>query len=318
MPGDYQPNWKERFQLCLGVSQWPASDVYLLTNDTCDDRPFRCANKNCLFRFHSQARLEIHMSSCTSDVKVESCQVKYGKKTSDFEDLIKENLFPVDTNIPKLFCVFDIETLEQKGSEDIELRLASIAISSNFSQPAYFVRKSMEPEEAQKVVSDALDYLRKLADERNMPSFIQTADLKLNERIQTEGNNFQKQKWYRLKNSLKKASQLCVFGFNSSKFDLKVLIGYMAIYCRDKNLDIQVLKRDSKYFSVQIDTLCFKGNKHNFEQKLNQFRYIELLFTLHSGKVFDTMVSNTVKVDFPLLTLQLNRGAEQLYRVSTL
>ena len=72
-------------------------------------------------------------------------------------------------------------------------------------------------------------------------------------------NHFQLQKLYRLKNSVKKARQMSVFGFNSSKFDLKVLIGYMAIYARDKKLDMQILKKDSKYFSVQLDNLCFKG-----------------------------------------------------------
>ena len=52
---------------------------------------------------------------------------------------------------------------------------------------------------------------------------------------------------------------LSVFGFNSAKFDLKIMLGYMVVYADSRDLAVRVLKRGTAYFSIQIGNLLFKG-----------------------------------------------------------
>ena len=61
---------------------------------------------------------------------------------------------------------------------------------------------------------------------------------------------------------LKNLTSFSCFGFNSSKFDLAVLIGYLAVWAKNKELKIDVLKRGSKYFNIQVGNIIFKDVLH--------------------------------------------------------
>ena len=50
-----------------------------------------------------------------------------------------------------------------------------------------------------------------------------------------------------------------IFGYNCGKFDLPVLVPYIANYATRNQIQIKALKRGNTYISVTIDNCTFKG-----------------------------------------------------------
>ena len=75
------------------------------------------------------------------------------------------------------------------------------------------------------------------------------------------GTVFTRKRLESCKFALEKLSRMSVFGFNSSKFDMKLLIGYICIYAFRRKMKMpDLVTRGTSYFSVTIDNLIFKGN----------------------------------------------------------
>ena len=51
---------------------------------------------------------------------------------------------------------------------------------------------------------------------------------------------------------------LNVYGFNSSRFDLSVLVGYLQTYAQRRNMELKLLKKGSRYFNISIGKVIFK------------------------------------------------------------
>ena len=77
-----------------------------------------------------------------------------------------------------------------------------------------------------------------------------------------------------------------VFGYNSGKFDLPVLIPYIVNYATRKNVPIKALKRGNSYIIIKIDNCTFKGlfnffidkqslDSINFNSKVSLDRYLK-------------------------------------------
>ena len=49
-----------------------------------------------------------------------------------------------------------------------------------------------------------------------------------------------------------------VYGFNSSRFDLSVLIPYLEYYAQNNGLELKLLKKGSRYFNISIGKIIFK------------------------------------------------------------
>ena len=56
-----------------------------------------------------------------------------------------------------------------------------------------------------------------------------------------------------------KLSQHNIFGYNSSKYDLPVLMPFIVSWAKKNNQQIKVLKRGSAYICLQIGDMIFKG-----------------------------------------------------------
>ena len=51
-----------------------------------------------------------------------------------------------------------------------------------------------------------------------------------------------------------------VFGYNSGRFDLNVLIPYIVNWSARQNAPIEVLKRTNTYITLTVGDIIFKGN----------------------------------------------------------
>ena len=70
------------------------------------------------------------------------------------------------------------------------------------------------------------------------------------------------------KHQIKEQLMFSVYGFNSRKFDMKVLVGYILVYAKERDLEIKLLKKGSSYFQLDIETIAFKG-KYSIRINLN-------------------------------------------------
>ena len=62
----------------------------------------------------------------------------------------------------------------------------------------------------------------------------------------------EKQALFKRKCLLRNLSMLNVYGFNSSRFDLSVLVGYLQTYAQKRNMELKLLKKGSRYFNISI------------------------------------------------------------------
>ena len=60
-------------------------------------------------------------------------------------------------------------------------------------------------------------------------------------------------------NHFKKFKQLNCFGFNSGKFDLPVLMPYIASWSVRHSIPIKALKRGNIYITIELGDIIFKG-----------------------------------------------------------
>ena len=56
-----------------------------------------------------------------------------------------------------------------------------------------------------------------------------------------------------------KLSQHNIFGYNSSKYDLPVLMPFIVNWAKKNDQRIKTLKRGTAYISLQIGDMIFKG-----------------------------------------------------------
>ena len=251
-PGDYEPEWRPKMQFYIFITEYPFETFELSTEKPIVE--LKCGMPDCGFRTPRRDKLEKHRKTCRNYTLVTSKQRMYGNKQELIEPVFK-------------FACFDIETIE-KPSEFAEatLELLSIGCATNVSglESKYFVRDSSSAIDGQAIVDQFMDYLFQL---NNSYESCLPAELYDEYEEVSEVANF----WGQTRNKTKKAAahlkkmaikeqlMFSVYGFNSRKFDVKVLIGYMIVYAKARNLEINLLKKGSMYFQLDIETLAFKG-----------------------------------------------------------
>ena len=256
----------ENFQLILKPSLLP--------------KLFECEKtKNCKYSTFSAFNFERHIKNCgINNVKKIRCtQTTYGDDYSILRKMAEEGFIPLEALEYRNFSLatYDIETIEipyhncapEMGMvKEASHRLLSIAVGSNMKdvQTKCWVRKSMCPSEEQRLVEKFIAYLYEIQKikVRSLPNWIDDALIKI-EDLQMDFKS-KDAKWWEYsyltgyKRALKAFRVLDTFGFNSSKFDLPVLMAPLIIALKKRGGKINILKKMTAYISVQNDTLSFK------------------------------------------------------------
>ena len=231
----------------------------------------------CSYTTNLKANLERHVASCVNETKVFSKQIALGNGKKTMDELIENTGLTSDLRDYRVtkFVVYDIETLEECPCDYINdnsdenrnvqayLKLATIATASNLDgdEPRYFERLTSNPTDEQKLVNQFMDHLFELVKKHkeSIPGAIKQEFNNLNMKI---GLEFMKPKklrrfkqlmtWQRHKNQLASFMVLNVYGFNSSKFDLPILLPAIARYCHQRGITMEKPLKKTGYMSIQV------------------------------------------------------------------
>ena len=61
-------------------------------------------------------------------------------------------------------------------------------------------------------------------------------------------------------NYYRKLADHNIFGYNSGRFDLPVLLPYIVNYAVRQSIPVKALKRANTYITLRLENLVFKGN----------------------------------------------------------
>ena len=251
-PGDLKPKWEPKMVLYLLITEFPFNEFILTTEIKREE--IACGLPGCGFKTARQTQIERHRAQCRNYTLIKSKQISYGTPMLSVEPSFK-------------LVVFDIETCEQlSDKEDIEatLKLLSIGVSTNLNgyESRYFVRRSSRTDDGQALCDQFMNYLMSLKNqyEKSLPKELIRNYYRVCAKIENCDNYHESRKLYGEKNKLQSLMTLPVFGFNSAKFDLKVLVPYLTRYAHNNGLEdkVRVLKKGANYFSFSIDTLQFR------------------------------------------------------------
>jgi len=270
-------------KIYLGVYEWPTNEYYWLTNDLIQN-VYQCSRfpGKCTFSSERQINVKNHEKICTDQQKIESEQVLLGNEKRVMDELIEYTGLTSNMRDYRVtnFIVYDIETLEQSPAEYVDddegrnvkacLKLATIATASNIDgdEPRYFERYSSEPEDEQDLVNQFMEHLFELVKkhEKTVPREIREELMDLSMKISKEYKKPKEKRqtkqlmiWNRSKRQLMSFMKLNVYGFNSSKFDLPILLPAIARYCHLNGIKLEsMLKKQTGYMSVEVGLLNFK------------------------------------------------------------
>ena len=241
---------------------------------------YQCTKtRNCKYDTCNKWNFDRHVKICgKSNVKTVVCkQTAYGQKTSVLHEMVQKDYIPsIALNYRNPFlCTFDIETIETKVMgcspqtgmlTEANLSLLSIAVGSNMPgyKPKCWVRKSSLPEEETRLIRNFLleiDYLW-CEKQKLLPCWIAEAENKLFEK--KERLRAMKAKWFHYnelwtyERALRQFTVLDIFGFNSGKFDLPVMIAPLLTQLQIVDSKISVLKKMSSYFAITTQKFAFK------------------------------------------------------------
>ena len=134
--------------------------------------------------------------------------------------------------------------------------------------PKYFERKSSKPEDEQELVDRFMDYMLMIGQkyiQEHVPQEIKTAVDNMNDKLKAEWSKRKGQrnmqmifKLYGLRSKLMEYMTLNVYGFNSAKFDLPILLPAIAVYCRKKQIDLTNPLKKTGYMSLSVGNLKFR------------------------------------------------------------
>ena len=214
-PGDYEPEWRPKLTCYIIITQFPFSEIEYTTEQPKVE--LSCGKPGCGFTTPRPDKLESHRKNCRNFTLIKSKRVVYGKKQETIDPVFR-------------FACYDIETLE-KTSEYAEagLEILSIGVASNAEgslTSKYFVRESSDHNDGQAMVDNFMDYLFELAQiyEASLPESLYDEYFELEESSSFWNTDGLNQASRAKKMLIKEQLMLTIFGFNSKKFDMKVLI----------------------------------------------------------------------------------------------
>ena len=266
------------------MHKWPTTEFFWLPQKLIA-KVFPCTKfpGQCTYVTDIQCNLDAHLKSCTNKSKVYSQQKAYGKLDHPLDKVI-DNCWLTESfrgYRKKQFSTWDIETLEEDPinfmndgeNEDRQvegyLKLATIAVASNMEgvEPKYFERKSSKPEDEQELVNRFLDYMLMLGKkyvQEHVPQEIKTAVDNMNEKLKAEWAKRKSQRNWQMifklngfRATLMEYMTLNVYGFNSAKFDLPIILPAIAVYCNEKSIDLTNPLKKTGYMTLSVGNLKF-------------------------------------------------------------
>ena len=166
-------------------------------------------------------------------------------------------------------AVYDIETLETSPSEidasspDAILSPVSIGCATNVpgAEDKWFCVKSSEPGEIQTMVNEFMSYLTDIAQAYQSCIPDEIKDLLRQTRIALADKglkyNSKRRQLEQDLYCLKKFETLPVYAFNGARFDLVVLMPYIAKWCGTE-INTNMIKRGAQYMMLNVDRVQFR------------------------------------------------------------
>ena len=274
----------KEYYLITGVHEWPTNEYYWLA-DNLTEKIYRCKlfPGICSYSTNLETNLDKHVAVCADEARIYSKQIALGNERKVIDELIENTALTSDLRDYRVtkFVVYDIETLEESPSDYVNdqgdenryvqayLKLATIATASNIDgdEPRYFERLTSNPKDEQNLVNLFMDHLFDLTKKHkeSIPAAMKQEFNNLNMKIGLEYKKPKKLRslkqlmtWQRHKNQLASFMVLNVYGFNSSKFDLPILLPAIARYCHQRGVTLERPLKKTGYMSLQVGQLCFK------------------------------------------------------------
>ena len=196
--------------------------------------------------------------------------MSYGLDDDRFANLIDRGILPESLRgfRQTYQAVYDIETLEHEPEEvdptcpDAVLRPVSIGCSVNIPdiEDKWFCVESSEPGKVQKMVNEFMDHLAYLAEEyqKMIPQPIKDVikDLRIKLKDKKLKFNELRRRYQQDLDCLKKYEMLPVYAFNGARFDLVVLMPYIAAWCG--KLKTNLIKRGAQYMMYTVGDIQFR------------------------------------------------------------
>ena len=246
-------------QIDVAVESWPSNELYWLPCKSLIDNQIRCTvNSKCGNTFEFPSELRRHELNCNNNKKVEGKQKFYGGNETIMDEIVDKGYLPENFRSFKSsnIATFDIETVQLEEA----VKTISIAVGSNLDSVHYFERKSSDPEDYQKLVNEFMAYLLELQQLIEVPSEIEEAIVKMDEQLEELKLDYgpKRSKIVQMRSHLQKYLQLHTFGFNSSKFDLPVLLGGIVQFASVHGIKPKPLKKGAKYITLEVGDIIFK------------------------------------------------------------
>ena len=248
---------------------------------------YACPNTHfgCFYEFGNKHNLENHLAVCV-DPKIlrettQSKSIEYSQVYNQIDNLIARGVLSKSPSY-RNHIVYDVESLMTpldrctKNTESLfQHRLVSVAcngyINGEHESKCWVVNDDSDREQ-KRIVGEFLEYVLEQAELVEHGAELLTAIEKHGDCIETEenklGNNGKDQNWSspylsQLRKDLKfmkKYLELPLVGFNSSRYDMKLLLKLMieALEEQDQCGNLSLLKKGAGYFHVQTGGLVWK------------------------------------------------------------
>ena len=238
---------------------------------------YECPNVQfkCFYTTTDKTNFERHLKSCedpkTLREKLHCKQVEFGHRSYPFDKL--RTLLDVEPTMNS-FVFYDIETLVKKteiniGKTDVVshhhlLSIAANKVINGQHTTKCWVLEEDTKEAEQTLVDKFVDFIIQAKDEVRSPA-VDDAQFELDckrEMLESEATpdkaeiKFVKDQ-QRILDQYKKFN---VFGFNSSRYDLQILMHHILVSLEKKNQlkSASMLKKGTAYFQVHVGDLIFK------------------------------------------------------------
>ena len=251
--------------------------THLILNEQAIKKVYNCTVSDCPFFTDNRGTFAKHIETCKDTRNICAKQKIYGQSDSTLSSLITDGYLPEESRnfSKKHFACFDIETLEYHENSDIdfnekregltyknELRLCSIAVGSNIQgiETKCFIRKDSSPESAESIIQEFFEYLAiiKQKYDAEIPNYYNDAIAKIEEEIKKLNFSAEQRKLYNYLQFLKNITSLIIYGFNSSKFDLPILMPYLITIGGRLGFESNCIKKGLKYINFTMGPYIFR------------------------------------------------------------
>lgn len=267
-------------------------ELFVIDNFDSYNTNKRCVKQNCNYKSNQKNNLQRHESSniCQKGTQINIKQLEYGNVKPFLERLVDQGDLSKMPKNQNHIC-FDIESMllpvnMERGMQTItyEHSMCSIGVCSHINgkyNDDWFVIKDNSYDEKlilmQKFVSFIIKEKESVKINKELEQLIESLDerlLKLK-----EDNDHQTPEISRLAtniNQLKKYTKVSVFGFNSQRYDIKVMLNPLleALMDHYKLEDITILCRGTAYFSIETPDFWMK-DVMNYSNPTNLDGYLK-------------------------------------------